>query len=299
MALDVALDVLEERVRDLARHQRGLSYAVESVSVDTGDARELAVLVDARDGQEAAVARLLWDAYRGLADRGPTWAEVAHAVGGRLESGEGSDARRRRAGRAALDELADRPGRTSAELLAAWQEVTPQAATAALRATLPTAILAVPSGVELPALCGGIDRRPLCDVGAGAAAPEPVRRPAARPAAGPQPAAARRRRSASSPRPATTAPCTCCRGPTSRPSSPAADGRGMLVVGRNLCTLDVHEDRYGRRAVAAVSCPTAAGALAGAGAGAGVELRVPASDVASVVPAPAAAPAAEQVPASV
>jgi hypothetical protein len=26
----------------------------------------------------------------------------------------------------------------------------------------------------------------------------------------------------------------------------------MLVVGRNLCSLDVHEDRYGRRAVAAV-----------------------------------------------
>jgi hypothetical protein len=301
LALDVALDVLEERVRDVARHQRGLSYSVDSIPVDTGDAREFAVLVDARDGHEAEVARLLWDAYRALAERGPTWAEVAHAVGGRLESVEqAGDAVVAELGRAALDELADRPSRTSAELLAAWQKVTPEAVTAALRATLSSAILAVPTGVELPALGGGIDRRPLCDVA-------PVLPAGAR--FGP-PALARilgrsRRRLVVGDRVLAEAdddgavhvlPWTDVEA-----VEPSADGRGMLVVGRNLCTVDVHEDRYGRRAVAAVRArlprelwlPVAPVPVAApAAAPAPVPVAAPA-----VVPAPAAAPAAERVPA--
>ncbi len=252
VALDVALDVLEERVRDVARHQRGLSYSVESVSVDAGEAREVALLVDARDGSEAEVARLLWDTYRGLADRGPTWAEVAHAVGGRLESVEDADdAVAAQLGRAALDELADRPGRTSAELLAAWQDVTPEAAAAALRATMATAILAVPTGVELPALGGGIDRRPLCDVA-------PVLPAGAR--FGPPPFARllgrTRRRLVVADRVLAVSDddgaVHVLPWADVEAVEPSADGRGMLVVGRNLCTLDVHEDRYGRRAVAAV-----------------------------------------------
>jgi hypothetical protein len=251
-ALDVALDVLEERVHDLARHQRGLSYAVESVSVDSGDARDVAVLVDARDGQEAEVGRLLWEAYRGLADRGPTWAEVAHAVGGRLESVEGGDdAVAAELGRAALDELADRPARTSAQVLAAWQEVTPRTVAEALRATLPTAILAVPTGVELPRLGGGIDRRPLCEqapvLPAGARfGPPLLDRLLGR---------SRRRLVVGD---AVLAEADDAGAVHVLPWAdveavePSADGRGMLVVGRNLCTVDVHEDRYGRRAVAAV-----------------------------------------------
>ena len=299
-ALDVALDVLEERVRDLARHQRGLSYSVESVPVDTGDARDVAVLVDARDGQEAEVARLLWDAYRGLADRGPTWAEVAHAVGGRLEDIEGADDRVVDGpGRAALDELADRPVRTPAELRTLWQEVTPRTAAAALRATLPTAILAVPTGVELPGLGGGIDRRPLCDVA-------PVLPAGAR--FGPPPLARllgrSRRRLVVGDHVLAEADddgaVHVLNWTDVEAVEPSADGRGMLVVGRNLCTVDVHEDRYGRRAVAAVRArlpqelwlpqvPVAAPPVA-----------QPAPVVAApVIPAPAAPPAVEQVPARV
>jgi hypothetical protein len=251
-ALDVALDVLEERVRDLARHQRGLSYAIESAAVDTGDARDLAVLVDARNGQEAEVARVLWDAYRGLVERAPTWAEVAHAVGGRLESADGgAEAVAAELGRAALDELSDRPVRSSADVMAAWQQVTPRRAAAALRATLPTAILAVPEDVELRGLGGGIDRRPLCDVapvlpaGAVFGAP-PVARLLAR----------SRRRLVVSDRVLAEADddgaVHVLPWADVEAVEPSADGRGMLVVGRNLCTVDVHEDRYGRRAVAAV-----------------------------------------------
>ena len=84
VALDVALDVLGERVRDVARHQRGLSYSVESVSVDAGDAREVALLVDARDGSEAEVARLLWDTYRGLAEQTESLGKVFAGCGGLL-----------------------------------------------------------------------------------------------------------------------------------------------------------------------------------------------------------------------
>lgn len=300
VALDVALDVLEERVRDVARHQRGLSYAVDSLSVDTGDGRELAVLVDARDGQEAEVARLLWDAYRGLADRGPTWAEVAHAVGGRLESVQGrDDAVAADLGRAALDELADRPARTSAELLAAWQDVTPEAVTAALRATLSTAILAVPAGVELPGLGGGIDRRPLCDVA-------PVLPAGAR--FGPPPLARlmgrSRRRLVVGERVLAEADedgaVHVLPWADVVAVEPSADGRGMLVVGRNLCTVDVHEDRYGRRAVAAVRARLPRELWLPLPPVAGPPPVVPAPvAVPPVVPAPAAAPAVEQVPARV
>jgi len=291
-ALDVALDVLEERVRDLARHQRGLSYAVESVSVDTGDARELAVLVDAREGQEAEVARLLWDAYRGLAERGPTWAEVAHAVGGRLESADGDDAVAAELGRAALDELFDRPVRESADVLAGWQELTPATAAAALRATLPTAILAVPVGVELPALGGGIDRRPLCDV----VPVLPVGTVFGAPARARLLARSRRRLVVTDRVLAEAGDDGAVHVlPWSDVAvvEPSADGRGMLVVGRNLCTVDVHEERYGRRAVAAVRARLAPDLwLPGA--------PVPVPVVSPPrVPTPAAPPAVEQVPAPV
>jgi hypothetical protein len=295
-ALDVALDVLEERVRDLARHQRGLSYSVESVSVDTGDARELALLVDAREDQEAEVARLVWDAYRGLAERGPTWAEVAHAVAGRMQSAEGGDdAVAADLGRAALDELADRPARTSADVLAAWQSVSPRSAGDALRATLPTAVLAVPAGVELPALGGGIDRRPLCDVAPVLPHGERFSAPLLERLLG----RSRRRLvvgAAALAEAADDGVVHVLPWADVEAVEPSADGRGMLVVGRNLCEIDVHEHRYGRRAVAAVRARLPRHLWL---APAPVARPVVVEPSPAVVPAPAPAPVVEQANAPV
>jgi hypothetical protein len=252
-ALDVALDVLEERVREVARHQRGLSYSVDSVPVDVGGGRELAVLVDAREGRESEVARLLWAAYRSLAERGPTWAELAHAVGGHVEAVAegGDDAVAADLGHAAIEELTGLPVPSTEELLAAWQAVTPETATDALRATLPTAVLAAPDGVGLPGLGGGIDRRPLC-----AQAPVlPAGRRFGPPLLDRLLGRMRRRlvvgetvlAEADDDGVVHVLPWADIEA-----VEPSSDGRGMLVVGRNLCTVGVHEDRYGRRAVAAV-----------------------------------------------
>jgi hypothetical protein len=48
--------------------------------------------------------------------------------------------------------------------LAEHRAVTRETAADALRATVPTAVLAVPDGVDLEDLGAGIERRPLCDL---------------------------------------------------------------------------------------------------------------------------------------
>ena len=252
-ALTVALDVLEERMRDVARHQRGLSYHSETVVVDVAPGhREVALLVDAREGQEAEVARLLWEQYRDLAQRGPTWAELAHSVEGCAEfTAAGDDAVAAELGRAAFCEVFGLPVRTAAQVLAEWREVTPEAAAAAVRATVATAILAAPEGVQLPGLDGGIDRRPLCNqvpvLPAGARFGPPLRARLRR---------GRRQRLvvADEGLGYSDADGDVHVLPWDDVEAvvPADDGRGMLVVGRNLCAVDVHEELYGRRAVETV-----------------------------------------------
>ena len=251
--LTIALDVLEERMRDLARHQRGLSYHSETVVLDVAPGhREVALLVDAREGQEAEVARLLWAQYRDLGERGPTWAELAHAVEGCAEfSAAGDDAVAADLGRAAFCEVFGLPVRPARQVLGEWAAVTPEAAAAAVRATLGTAILAAPEGVALPGLDGGIDRRPLCNQ-------VPV--PPAGTRFGPPLRArlGRGRRARLVVGPEALAHCDADGEVHVLPWDeveavvPADDGRGMLVVGRNLCAVDVREELYGRRAVEAV-----------------------------------------------
>ena len=81
--LDVGVAVLQERMRDIARHERGLSYSTELQVVDVAaDHSETALLVDAREGQNAAVAGVLWEQYLDLCRTGPSPAELAHAVAG-------------------------------------------------------------------------------------------------------------------------------------------------------------------------------------------------------------------------
>jgi hypothetical protein len=251
--LNIALDVLQERMRDLARHQRGLSYHCDAVVLDVGPgSRESALVVDAREGQEAEVARLLWEQYADLAEHGPTVAELAHSVEGCAEhAAGGDDAVAADLGRAAFAELFGLPFRPADEVLAEWRAVTPDAAAAAVRETLPAAILAAPEGVQLTGLAGGIDRRPLCNqvpvLPAGTRFGPPLR--------------ARLRRRGRVQLVVGEEALGHVDGdgdvhvlPWSEVEAvvPASDGRGMLVVGRNLCWFDVHEELYGRRAVAAV-----------------------------------------------
>ncbi len=113
--LNVAVEVLEGRLTDVARHQRGLSYSVTREVVDVApDRREIAVVVDAREGQEAAVAAVLWNQFQELCERGPSADEVAHVVEGFTEFlDSGDDAVSAELGRAAFASVLGLPVRTA------------------------------------------------------------------------------------------------------------------------------------------------------------------------------------------
>lgn len=252
-ALALALDVLEARVREEARHRRGLSYSTDTVVVDVAPGhRETALVVDARPGEEAEVARLLWQQYLRLGDAGPTPAELAHAVVGCAEHADGGAATTGAdLARAAFCSLFDLPARTAAEALDDWRSVSPDAAAAALRATRPTAVLAAPEGTDLRGLPGGIDRRALCTR-------VPVL-PAGRTF---RPRLAARLAGRGRVRLVVGEDVLGCVDeegcahlvPWAEIAAveDSADGRGMLVVGLDLCQVEVHESLFGRRALAAV-----------------------------------------------
>jgi hypothetical protein len=244
--------VLEGRLTDVARHQRGLSYSVTREVVDVAPGRrEVAVVVDSREGQEAAVAAVLWEQFRELCERGPSADEVAHVVEGFAEFLDGDDAVSAELGQAAFATVFGLPVRTAVDALASMRAVTPDAAAAALRATVPTVILIVPDGVE-PDLGPGIERRHLCNY----VLELPVG-PTFRP-----PLLARVRSKEARLR-LVVSDDGLAHGdadgdghviPWSEVEAalPAMQGTGVFVVGRNLCGIDVHEDLYGRRAVEAV-----------------------------------------------
>jgi hypothetical protein len=93
----------------------------------SADRREVAVVVDARTGQEGEVAGLLWAAYTELGETGPTPAELAHAVEGFAEELDADE-------RAVVEsELADAaycavgglPFRPVQDVLEAWRTTGP------------------------------------------------------------------------------------------------------------------------------------------------------------------------------
>ena len=251
--LNVAVEVLEGRLTDVARHQRGLSYSVLREVIDVAPGRrEVALVVDAREGQEAAVAAVLWEQYWSLCESGPSADEVAHVAEGFAEfTDSGDDAVSAELGQAAFATVFGMPVRTAAGALAALQSVTPEAAAAALRATVSSAILMVPDGVA-PDLGPDVERRHLCNH-----VPELPAGPTFRP-----PLLARVRSKEARMRLVVTddglahgdadgdghvIPWT-----EVEAALPALQGSGVFVVGRNLCGIHVHEDVYGRRAVEAV-----------------------------------------------
>ncbi len=252
-ATSLTLDVLLERVRDVARHERGLSYHADLVLVDVAAGhREAALLVDAREGQEAEVARLLWQQFEALCAAGPSAEEVAHAVAGFAEFTEGGDDLvLTDLLRAAFCRVFGLPSRTAAESLAAWRTVEPHDVRTAARALRPSALLVLPEGVD-PGPLEGIGRRHLCNV-----VPELPAGTTFRP-----PLLARLRHPA-----ARTRLVVGDAGLAEQDADgdvhvipwseveaavAASTGEGVFVVGRNLCGIQVHEEVFGRRAVDAV-----------------------------------------------
>jgi hypothetical protein len=250
-ATGVGVDVLNERMRDVARMERGLSYHSDLEIVDVAPGhREVAVVVDARDGQEAAVAQVLWEQYLDLCERGPSQAELEHAVEGYAEHlDSGDDAALGDLSRAAFAEVFGLPFRPAADGVVAWSTVTPEQVAAAMRACRPSAVLALPEKVDPGPLPGGIERTYLCNY-----VPELPSGTTFRPSLLARAVNKQARIKL------VVTDAYLAHGdsdgdghvipwPEVEAAVPALEGNGVFVVGRNLCGIDVHEDVYGRRAV--------------------------------------------------
>ncbi|HEX2075767.1 MAG TPA: hypothetical protein VHF92_18470 [Geodermatophilus sp.] len=255
VALGVGVDVLKERLRDTARHARGLSYHVDSLGLDlAADSREVAVVVDAREGQEGEVAGILWEQFGRLCAEGPTEEELAHAVAGfeeELDAEEDAVVESELAD-AAYCSVSGLPFRPVQEVLESWRSTGAEQVAAALRRAWASAILYVPEEVAYEGPGAPVERRYMCartsQLPAG-----PMFRP---------PLLARLfdRRSRLALVVSETGlahrdadgdvhsiPWELVEG-----AVPLDDGKGVFVVGRNLCSAVVHEDLYGHRAVEAV-----------------------------------------------
>ena len=262
-ALAVGVQVTAERLRERARHARGLSYGVDSLTLDlAADRREVALVVDARAGRDAEVADLVWATVAELCAHGPTAEEVAHAVAGLEAELDQEDAAGAELADAAYCAATGLPFRPAAATLAAWRAVTPADVTAALRRAEPTAVLAVPDTVAWDGP-PGVARRPLCGTLPELPGGVPFRPPWHRRLLDP---AARVALVVSGEGLAHRDADGDVHGvPWSRVAAlvPTDDGRGVTVVSRDLCCVRVHPDRYGRRALDAVLERAPAGTLLG------------------------------------
>jgi hypothetical protein len=251
-ALRVGLEVLGDRLTDVARHARGLSYHVQVTTVDvTAERREVSVVLDARQGQESAVAGILWDEYSALCAEGPTAAELAHAVAGFEEhiDGEAEAVAESDLADAAYRHVVGLPFIGTAAGLEAWRGVTPEAATRALRASRDSALLYVPEEASYAGPVDGADRLPMCNL-----LPELPDGSVFR-----TPALARLVSRSTRLTLVLADDQIAHRDPDGDVHGvpwdlveavvPVDDDRGVAVVGRNNCVVVVHPDLYGRRAV--------------------------------------------------
>jgi hypothetical protein len=250
-ATGAGIEILVQRMRDVARHERGLSYHADMEIADIAAGhREVAVLADAREGEEAAVARVLWEQYLDLCERGPSEEELRHVVEGFAEDmDKGEETVLGELSKAAFCEVFDLPFRSGDAGLTAWRALTPEEIATALRATRPTAVLMVPEGVDPAPLAGGIERQYLCNC-----VPELPKGTTFRP-----PLLTRALNKQARLR-LVVGDTFLAHGDADgdghvipwtevEAAVPAVQGYGVFVVGRNLCGIDVHEDVYGRRAV--------------------------------------------------
>jgi hypothetical protein len=157
-AWSTGMSVLADRLEQAARHERGLSYDVGGDGqLLGGDDTVVALTVDAREGQEATVAALVWDELRRFAAEGPTEAELEHHRAGVRELV--ADPRHVEVELANVTEglLLGLPTRTLDDRLAALAEITPDSVRDEFAAGLPTTQIVVPPDVtlDLPGLTEG------------------------------------------------------------------------------------------------------------------------------------------------
>ncbi|MCX4749071.1 insulinase family protein [Kitasatospora sp. NBC_01287] len=156
-AAQLALAVLAERLRRAARHDQGLSYEVSIDAVLTGvDVGDRVIHLDAREGEEARVAELLWTEARRLAADGPTPAELLEELTALRELFADPRAELGAVGGRATAELLDYTFRGGAEVLATVEELTVGQIAAAFGRALRTALLVVPRDTELDLAQAGL-----------------------------------------------------------------------------------------------------------------------------------------------
>jgi hypothetical protein len=253
-ALSIGIEVLKERARDIARHARGLSYHVDSMALDLAPAlREVAVIIDAREGQETQVAEILWEQYSALSTAGPSEEEIRHAVDGLAEEVDGDpDAvTQSELAHAAFCSVAGIPFHAVSDVLAAWRAMTAERVTAALRAARDSAVLYVPEAARFPGIYG-LHKRPMCNQVTELPRGVTFRTPALTRLVN---------------KAARVSVVVGDDGLAERDADgdghlipwpeveavvPVDDGKGFQVVGRNMCGIVVHEEMYGRKAVEAV-----------------------------------------------
>jgi hypothetical protein len=250
IALRMGVEVLSERLRDVARHGRGLSYHVEGTGLDVApDRRELAVWVDARDGQEPAVAGIVWHQFSTLCQDGPTAEELAHALAGFEEDVDGDPEA------VVTSDLADaaqcavtgmRPFRV-AEALAAWRAVTPADVVRSLRAAWPSALLYVPEWAQYAGPAGPVERRFTCNVVPGLPAGTVFQPPALTRALRKEARLTVVVSDAVLAHADADGDVHCIPWDVVEAVAPIDESKGFVVVGRNLCTIVVHPEIYGRK----------------------------------------------------
>lgn len=159
-AAALGLALLEHRLTDVARHRRGLSYAVLAESCPR-DAHTMDALValDSRPGHDAETAELLWQEALRLSRELPTEDELVEEIEGFRESYEDPRAVQAELDLAASRELSGLPARDAATRLAGLRSVAPEEIRACFARALTTAQLVVAPDVE-PRLTGP-DGRPL------------------------------------------------------------------------------------------------------------------------------------------
>lgn len=146
----LGMQVLSHRITEVARKEKGLSYSVDGdrANADPSTTDRL-IWVDAREGQEAEVASILWNTARELATSGPTPEELEHELAGFREMVEDP-----RFVDSDLDEYArsvllGEPYLSPAEWLEVLTTATPAQVAAAVAESLRTALIVVPDEVRL------------------------------------------------------------------------------------------------------------------------------------------------------
>ena len=252
-ALRMGVEVLSERLRDVARHGRGLSYHVDGAGLDVApDRRELAVWVDARDGQEPAVAGIVWQQFSALCQDGPSAEELAHALAGFEEDTDGDPegvvtADLADAAQSLVTGVAPLP---VADALAAWRAVTPADVVRSLRAAWSSALLYVPGWAGYAGPAGSIERRYACDVVPGLPDGEVFRPTALTRAVHKQARVALVVSDTELAHRDADGDCHAIPWALVEAVFPVTDDAGvpaLVVVGRNMCCLTVHPAVYGRR----------------------------------------------------